>query len=355
MKDFIIAAAIFIAILLLIPFLLAETAHNVNNPDYIYAQSALTVQPGEKEITFSIRDGKTGALRDEEGYSFICGVVAGEMPAEYDTEALKAQAVAAYSFCCYKQAHVAAQGSIVTGTDVAYLSRSDAQKLWGSRFAAQWAKIADAVRAVYGQALFYGGQVIEANYCDMSSGITESSKDVYGTALPYLVEVESPGDTQAKGYLSRVRVTLAQFKERVSGLLPGVKFGADPQGYMTVLGRSKAGGVTSVKLCGTQVTGRDIRALFSLRSANFTVSWQDGGYLFTVRGDGHGVGMSQCGAEFMARQGKNWREILAWYYRGTTLGHFPADSADGSSSGSVQPGTGGSSETSPATGYIGQD
>jgi stage II sporulation protein D len=322
MKDSVIAVAIFVALLVLIPFVFAETQKNVNSEENIYAQSDDAMQSKKNASVFFVRDSKTGAERSEDGYSFICGVVAGEMPASYEPEALKAQAVAAFSYCCYKKEQTADGGYVVTGKDVAYLSRNDAQKLWNRKFAENWGKIADAVRAVFGKAIFYEGRVIEANYCDMSSGVTESSKDVYGLALPYLVEVTSPGDRQAKGYLSRVRVPLAMFIQKVTDAFSAPTFDTNPQNAIRVLSRSQAGGVVAARLCGTKVTGREIRAIFSLRSANFTVSFQDGAYVFTVRGNGHGVGMSQCGAEYMARQGKSWQEILGWYYRGTTIGDY---------------------------------
>lgn len=323
MKDYLIATAIFIVILLTVPLLMAETGKNMNNDNQLYAITASSMKSGQQDITFNISDPSSGNNISVDGFDFICGVVAGEMPSEYDDEALKAQAVAAFSYCCYKREKASGNAPYITiGTDVTYLSRESAKEKWGDSFESRWGKIENAVREVYGKALFYDGKVIEANFFDMSSGMTESSKNVFGTDLPYLVEVVSPGDKLEKDFKTSVTLSLEEFKSKVSQFDGSIKFAGSPSKYIKNIKRSNAGGVISADLCGKKVTGRQIREIFGLRSANFTVSYKDGKFTFDVKGYGHGVGMSQCGAQYMALHGKSWQEILRYYYKGVVIGDY---------------------------------
>ncbi len=331
MKDFIFTVAIFAIILLMTPLLLAETGNNVKHVSAAYANGTETVEidgntnnDNAKGGSFEIDNASTGEKQQIDAFDFICGVVAGEIPAEYNTEALKAQAVAAFSYCSYIREHgFGIQGnSITTGENVAYLPKSEAQKLWGSNFGANWGKIENAVKSVDGKALFYDGDVIQATYYAMSSGITESSKDVWGDSVPYLVEVQSPGDKLQKDYETHVTVTKEDFHKSVAAYVKGAVFNKDPKKWIAGIKRSKAGGVITADLCGKTVSGGDIRTIFGLRAADFTVSFANGKFTFDVKGFGHGVGMSQCGAEYMAEQGKSFEEILEWYYPGVSVGNY---------------------------------
>jgi stage II sporulation protein D len=323
MKDFVIAVAIFALILLFTPLLLASTGKSVNKTESTYAIGEKTVSSVTNETatdkTFEIRDLKSGKKSTVNGFDFICGIVAGEIPSDYDEQAMKAQAVAAFSFCTYLNEH---GEEITTGEDVAYLPRDSAEKQWGKNFEKAWGKIESAVKDIYGKALFYNGELVEANYYSISSGTTESSKDVFGNEIPYLVEVSSPGDKLEKDYETHVALTLAQFKAKVKAFNPKAAFDKNPQKYIADIKRSNAGGIITATLCGKSVSGQDIRTLFELRSANFTLSYSNGKFTFDVKGYGHGVGMSQCGAQYMAEHGKSWQEILEWYYKGAVVGDY---------------------------------
>jgi stage II sporulation protein D len=163
----------------------------------------------------------------------------------------------------------------------------------------------------------------------MSSGVTENSKDVWGNSVPYLVEVQSPGDKLQKDFETHVTVTQTDFHTSVAAVVKGAVFSSNPRSWLMDVKRSDAGGVTTATLCGKNVSGGDIRTIFGLRSTDFTVSFNSGKFTFDVKGFGHGVGMSQCGAEYMAQQGKSWQEILEWYYPGVSVGNYDW-SGDGS-------------------------
>lgn len=329
MKDYIIAAAIFVLVILILPLVLANSGKRVNKSEPVYASLATT----QGDVDFTVTEAPKGLKSTVEGFDFVCGVVAGEMPSDYDPEALKAQAVAAFSYCCYLSQH---GRTIEPGEDVAYLPRSEAQKEWGKDFSARYGKIEGAVRDVYGKALFYGGVVVEANFFSISSGVTESSRDVFGEDLPYLVEVKSPGDQLAKGYETHVAISVPQFEKKVREAYSGALFG-DPESFVTHIKRSGAGGVLTADLCGRTVPGTEIRELFSLRSTNFTVSAGGGKIDFDVKGYGHDVGMSQCGAQYMALEGKSWRQILAWYYPGTAVGDYLSNPFAGGATAALGP------------------
>lgn len=321
MKDYLKVSAIFVVILLFTPMIIVNIGKSVNKPSLTYAIRQETVGTARNDITFNICSAKTNSKSNVEGFDFICGVVAGEVPAEFDDDALKAQAVAAFSYCCYQKTHEP-DGYIDTGLEVAYLPENEAKKLWGTKFEERWSKIARAVSEVYGKALFYDGSVIKSNFCDMSSGTTESSADVFNEDLPYLVEVESSSDKLEKNYETKLTLSLSQFKSAVKKAYPEAKFDGNPSGFLSDIKRSSAGGVITAKLCGKKFTGLEIRSIFGLRSTNFTLEYNNGKFTFDVKGYGHGVGMSQRGAQYMALHGSSWQDILKWYYRGAEIGDY---------------------------------
>lgn len=320
MKDFIISIAIFIVLILFLPFIITVSGKTVNNPVPTYATAIAKAPAVKNDILFNIIDTKTGAERSVPGFDFICSVVAAEVPASYHEEALKAQAVAAFSYCIYNKENLNDQ--IKTGVNVAYISKDDAKVKFGSAFDKDWQRIENAVRSVYGKAVIYNGRVADTFFFDMSSGKTESGKNVFGFDAPYLVETPSEGDTLEKDLVSEEIVSLADFRVKAKSLFPKINLGGSPENYINDIKRSSSGGIISAKLCGNAVTGPQLRELFSLRSANFTVNYSKNSFKFTVKGYGHGVGMSQRGAQYMALQGMSYEDILKWYYKNTTVADY---------------------------------
>lgn len=330
MKDIVISVAIFAVFLFTIPFIALSGAKTVHYDEIKYSSSGAKANT---EQQFKVLNYQTGEIENIGALDLICGVVAAEVPASFEPEALKAQAVAAFTEAVHlREYNLSHPGGIADfkGADVStnpascfgYLSKEDAQKKWGSHFNEYWGKITSAVSAVSNKVLEYNGTPIIAAFCSMSSGTTESSKDVWGSDQPYLVEVSSAGDTQAPGFLSTVNYTESEFKAKVAAKYSDAKFSADPATWITQIQRSNAGGVISANVCGKAMKGEDIRTLFGLRSANFTLGIQNKTFTFTVKGNGHGVGMSQYGAEYMAKQGKKYDEILKWYYKGVELADY---------------------------------
>ena len=256
---------------------------------------------------------------------YLWRVVAAEMPASFENDALRAQAVCARTYSLWK---LRAKSHEEDGADIcadstccqAYLSKEDAAQRWGEGTASAYtAKIAAAVADTDGQVLTYEGGPIQAVFFSSASGATEDAAAVWGKALPYLVSVDSPEGEEVPNYRSTVTLTAEQVKKMAAEAGLDCDLSGEPSGWFQNLTRTASGRVASVDLGGIALSGGAARSLFALRSACFDVKEQEGVFTFSVTGYGHGVGMSQYGANAMAREGAGWRDILTHYYTGAQL------------------------------------
>lgn len=247
---------------------------------------------------------------------YLTGVLLGEMPASFESEALKAQAVVArtYTVRAYegKNKHENAAVCVDSGCCQAYISESDYLKKGGTE--EEIAKMRRAVAETAGQVLTYEGELIEATYFSCSGGITEDAVAVWGTDVPYLRATLSPGEEEAAHYSDSVSISLDDFKSALSLNLEG-----DPKSWFGAVTYTAGGGVSSMMIGGTEFQGTDLRKLLGLRSTAFTISVENGVIQINTRGYGHRVGMSQYGADAMAASGSTYDQILAHYYQGTMM------------------------------------
>ncbi len=254
---------------------------------------------------------------------YLVGCVASEMPATYHEEALKAQAVAAYTNLVRLRKN---PDSALNGADISddpkthqgYINDETQKKKWGDKYERYHEKILAAVSEVAGQAVTYESEPIVAAYCAISMGKTENAADIWGGSLPYLTSVVSSGDKLSPDYSSTVILTADQFKNAVSGETD-INLSDDPSAWIGNIDFTEAGSVKSVCIGGKSVTGTKARNLFSLRSPSFSVEYSNGNFVFNVFGYGHLIGMSQYGADYMARNGSDYKAILSHYYTGTQL------------------------------------
>ncbi|MDR1892899.1 MAG: stage II sporulation protein D [Oscillospiraceae bacterium] len=290
----------------------------------------VTRPPSGKDPGVKVLLKSTGEVVNVSTRDYLWGVVAGEMLASFEEEALKAQAVAAHTFALWRQRQykmdnppelAGADISDDPNVDQRFLSKETAKSQWGEVYYIKYAqKIEDAVASVQDKLLLYNGDIILSVYHDTSSGRTESSQIMWGEMYPYLTPVESIGDLLSKQYLSTKDYAPDEFIEQTKAL--GLTLSGDPSAFVQKAPeRSPSGTVTAYTLGGQVFSGEKIRAAFGLRSANFDLEYAEGKLTFTVRGFGHGVGMSQSGAQYMALQGSKFDEILSWYYPGTVLGY----------------------------------
>ena len=261
---------------------------------------------------------------------YLWRVVAAEMPASFELEALRAQAVTARTYTLYqmgigpKAAHPEADMCTDITCCQAYRDPEEAAAGWGDGASAYAAKIADAVSSTDGQAIFYDGALIDAVFFSSAAGRTLDAAEVWGGSVPYLTGVESPEGEEVPNYHTTVTVSPEEFQEILLARYPQADLSGDPSEWFGALQATSSGGVGTLEVGGVAVKGTELRSLFGLRSAHFTVTAGAEGVTFSVTGYGHGVGMSQYGANAMAREGTGWREILTHYYTGTTVGPLPA-------------------------------
>lgn len=247
---------------------------------------------------------------------YLTGVVLAEMPASFESEAHKAQAVVARTYTMralrdkprHETACVCTDSTCCQG----YLS-ADEYICRGGR-ADDVEKIALAVRDTAGLVLTYDGELIEATYFSCSGGTTEDAVAVWGTDVPYLRSVKSPGEEQATHYTDTVTITAEQF-----ALALGIKDMENPEMWIGNITYTAGGGVDRIEIGEEEYAGTQIRKLLGLRSTAFEIVWNNGCFVIKTKGYGHRVGMSQYGADAMAVSGSDFREILAHYYQGTVL------------------------------------
>lgn len=257
---------------------------------------------------------------------YLPGVVRGEMPATFEEEALKAQAVAERTYIYYhlqrggKANHPDADVCMDHTCCNAWTGAERAAEKWGEQAEEYEAKIQEAVRATDGQVMLYHGQLILAAFHSSSAGVTASCRDVWVQDLPYLTSVESPeGEGSVPNYYSVKEFTASEFQKIMRAAHAQADFSGSPDTWVTNLTRNGSDRVETLTVGGVTVEGTEMRSLYGLRSACFTVDVTADTVTFHVTGYGHGVGMSQYGANELARQGKTWQEILHWYYTDVSI------------------------------------
>ncbi len=258
--------------------------------------------------------------------TYLLGVVRAEMPASFQEEALKSQAVAARTYTFYKMRsggsanHPEADACDDITCCQAYKSYEEAAQGWGEQAAEYEAKIRRAVDATDGECILYEGQPVLAVFHSSSSGTTQDAADVWSTGLPYLQQVETPEDADTvPNFHTTASFTAAALKDLLQSALPEADLSKSPSNWFTNIQQQPNGTVTSLAVGGVAVGGNQLRTILDLRSACFTISFDGDMVLFSVTGYGHGVGMSQYGANVLAAGGMSYREILAWYYTGASV------------------------------------
>ncbi len=312
MKTVYVSTLMVLAVcMLLFPLVSASPAVSGQSSQAVNGHASIPESP---PITVRVKLSESGEIRAFSLEDYLFGVVSAEMPALYENEALKAQAVASYTYFLSKRG-LSTEYDITDDftVDQAFITAEKAREKWGEGADEYENKIRSAVRSVMGQKITYNGEIISAVYHAISGGRTENATDIWGGDYAYLVSVDSSWDKLATGYLSNASFTADEIKTKLSPLVTVTDTSVNCFGEMT---KTSAGGVKTVTVAGQQVSGSDVRLALGLKSADFDVSFADGKYIFTVRGYGHGIGMSQNGANYLAQQGKTYREILKYYYTG---------------------------------------
>lgn len=285
--------------------------------------SSSDTEKGDKDVMVKVKLAD-GAVREMSMEDYLWRVVAAEMPASFQLEALKAQAVAVRTYTDTKMGlTVENHPDANVCTDInccqAYLEPEAAAGNWGTNADLYTDKINQAVAGTDGIIATYNGAPIQAVFFSSAAGRTVDAVEVWGNRVPYLTGVASPEGEEVPNYHSTMSLGADGFKSIFLSQYPDAKLDGDSAGWFTNEVNNSAGGVAQMDIGGVTVAGSAIRTLFGLRSANFTVTAAEGSITFHVTGYGHGVGMSQYGANAMAGEGKTYQEIILWYYTGVKL------------------------------------
>ena len=266
-----------------------------------------------------------GAKRVMSLWEYLTGVVAGEMTAAFSDDALMAQAVAARTYALRQLASGKHDGCLCADPGCCQDWCDPEEKAQTSAGADLVRRAGQAVTATDGWVLTYEGQLIEAVYHSCSGGRTETASEVWGGDCPYLLAVDSPGEDFAPRFSGRVSISAADLGTLLNSR--GVTLPDRPEDWFGAVSYTAGGGVADWQVGDTLLSGAELRSLLGLNSTRFTLEVRDGSFLFETQGFGHRVGLSQYGAEAMARAGSDWREILTHYYTGVTLLRRTAEDA----------------------------
>ena len=279
----------------------------------------------DKDADISVSLLTDGTVQTMSLYDYLVGVLSAEMPGSFETEALRAQAVAARTYTLHKmlvapsQNHPEADVCDDITCCKAYASYNDMLEKWGDDVNTYKSKMEHAVSSTDGLCLSYDDEPVLAVFHSSSGGMTEASENVWGGTVPYLKAVHSPEtESDVPNLTVSVTVSVEDFKNTVLASFPGASFsGAKLVSDDAVY--SESGRLMSVTVCGVSVTGTQLRSMFGLRSAAIDLEETDDAVILTTKGYGHGVGMSQYGANVLAQDGWDFSEILLHYYTGAEI------------------------------------
>lgn len=338
MRQWIDVLIIIILIVLILPSLLVAMFSRRNPdipPPHVYSydegesiqvkKSSATYQ----EPTITLYNHYTKSLESIPLEEYVVGVVAAEMPSSFEMEALKAQAVAARTLAVRKMRSKGGRGCTkYDGADVcsqfnhcqAWISESQQRKNWGDKFQENSNRIRQAVQETRGYIMTYEGQPIEVFFYSTSNGKTEDVAEVFSASLPYYKVVESPGEEDAPRYKETFSFTYDEFIRIFHSQYPNSGLSASKlDQQIKILSWTDSGRVRELMVGNTKIKATEFRTLYNLNSTDFSFRFKQGKVYIDTTGYGHGVGMSQIGANAMAKEGKDYREILKHYYRGVEI------------------------------------
>ncbi|WP_047983763.1 stage II sporulation protein D [Ornithinibacillus californiensis] len=304
--------------LIVVPFIsnsevLSQSIDRVAEPEY---EETLAE---DSAVEVAVMRSQTSQIENVPLETYVAGVVASEMPIEFETEALKAQSLAARTYIVNKMLYQTEEvSSDVTDTiqDQVYKNDAELRLKWGKNYHKHMQKITEAVLATKGQIITYNDKPIDPQFFSTSNGYTENSEDYYINEIPYLRSVPSPWDEASPYYLDQETFTFEQVETAL-----GIDLPANQQLAIEVT-RTESNRVNELHVAGKALSGREVREKLKLRSSDFSIKQKGNHLIFTTKGNGHGVGMSQYGANGMAQEGKTYEEIVTYYYKDVEISYL---------------------------------
>lgn len=297
MKRILIASTLMI----LIPFFITQNFKKVQQINYTYVSNQ----------KIKVKTEENGQINEIPFEKYIKGVVAGEMPCSFEKEALKAQAVASRSYALY---HMNGNEYDVTNTtsNQVYLTDDELKEKWQDKYEENSKIIEKAISETRGEYLSYNGEIVNAMFFSTSVGKTENSEEVFVSEVPYLRSVESKWDEKSPAYTDIVKIDISEFYKKL-----GLPY--DDNLKIEILKKTSTGRIRSLKINNQEMKGRDVATKLNLRSNYFEILKKENTITISTKGYGHGVGMSQYGANGMAKEGYTYKEILKHYYLNTEI------------------------------------
>lgn len=329
MKKILLYFIGFLTIIFIIPVICTIVPQN-NNIEEVVANEEnekLNKENNKKQYeynkygTIKLLHSKTNQIEEIQLDEYLYGVVSSEMPANYEAEALKAQAVVARTYTIYQiinnnGKHENAEICDDSNCCQAWISKQDRLEKWEAEEAEEnWNKIVDAVDSTKGEIITYNGVPINAFFHANSGGITESSLNIWGEVdYPYLKSVETSGEEGYTQYKSEVILTKEELLNKLKTKYEDCSIDFSNQDCIQILEYTTSGRVKTIKFGNTEIAGTEARTLLELKSTNFTFKIYGENIIFSVIGYGHGVGMSQTGADALAKEGLKYDEIIKHFY-----------------------------------------
>ena len=294
-------AIIITILIILIPFFITKIFIKKEKINYKYISNNI----------IKVKNEKTGKILEVPFEEYIKGVVSAEMGSNFEIEALKAQAVASRSYALY---HMNGKEYDVTNTtsNQVYLTDDELKEKWKDSYPKQISKIKKAIDDTKGEYLTYNGETVNAMFFAASVGKTENSEEVFVSKVPYLRSVSSVWDEAAPVFTDTVTLNINDFYQKLN--IP-----YNDNLNIEILEKTSTGRIKTLKINNQEFKGRDVSQKLNLKSNYFEIIKNDKKITITTKGYGHGVGLSQYGANGMAKEGKNYKEILSHYYQGTQI------------------------------------
>ncbi|WP_217586423.1 stage II sporulation protein D [Lentibacillus saliphilus] len=306
------------AIILIVPTLIVIPFMDSGPPQTTADEQTEPIQllDGDSHLSVSVMRNQSKEIEEIPLEQYVAGVVSAEMPAEFEVEALKAQALAARTYIVNHLLHQTnEENANITDTvdHQVYKSDTELRERWGKDYNWKMRRIQEAVAATKGEVLTYDDVTITPAFFSTSNGYTENSEDYWENELPYLRSVASPWDKASPKFLDQKIFTLQEVESALGITIPN-----DGSMQMTIT-RTESGRVETLNLGAVDFSGRTIREKLGLRSSDFSIKQKNNHFIFTTKGYGHGIGMSQYGANGMAKEGKSYRDIIQYYYKGVDI------------------------------------
>lgn len=317
MRKYLILCSVLMAAMIVLPLTTME-----NRQKNVAVDERQTVIADSGVI--SVMKSESGKVEKTDIEEYTVGALAAEMSMNCHDEALKAQAVACYTYALYCKEK--ANKDELNGADISddskthqgYLNKDARKEKWGEKFDEYEKKAEKLVDEVLGKKMTYDGKPILAAYHELCSGRTESAETVWGEEIAYLRSVTSDGDRLSPDYEKTIGLDKEKFRSAIQ-VIDGIELSDDCEKWLGKTDKTDTGFVRSVEIGETKVGGNDIKKALGLSSRNFAISCKNGKFTVKMIGNGHMVGMSQYGADYMARQGSDWQEILKHYYTGVKI------------------------------------